>query len=159
MSSRPALLAQTRPWARNGVMITLENLRGEKRAAILQLGEKYGARNIRVVGSVARGDNGPESDIDSLVDLDPGRNLFDLGGLLMDLQDCSAWRSSLSPQTRFAIFANRSSPRPNPFSFMSTQDPLILLGHKRDCCSRMRKLGENQSIVFSPPPNRAQPYY
>jgi hypothetical protein len=68
-------------------MITLEILRREKRAAILQLGEKYGARNIRVFGSVARGDNGPASDVDFLVDLDPGRTLFDLGGLLMDLQD------------------------------------------------------------------------
>ena len=68
-------------------MISLGSLRREKRDAILQLGANYGARNIRVFGSVARGDNGEDSDVDFLVDLDPGRPLFDLGGLLMDLQD------------------------------------------------------------------------
>jgi len=68
-------------------MITLENLRVEKRAAILQLGEKYGARNIRVFGSVARGDNQPGSDVDFLVDFDPGRSLFDLVGFKLDLEE------------------------------------------------------------------------
>ena len=37
-------------------------------------------------GSVARGDARPDSDIDILVDMEPGRSLFDLGGLLSDLQ-------------------------------------------------------------------------
>jgi hypothetical protein len=68
-------------------MITLEILRREKRAAILQLGEKYGARNIRVFGSVARGDNRPGSDVDFLVDFDKGRTLFDLVGFKLDLQE------------------------------------------------------------------------
>jgi len=45
------------------------------------------ASRIRVFGSVARGDATEHNDIDFLVDLDPGRELFDLGGLLMDLQD------------------------------------------------------------------------
>ena len=48
---------------------------------------RHGARNIRVFGSLARGDNCPSSDIDFLVDLDPDRTLMDLGGLLMDLQE------------------------------------------------------------------------
>lgn len=56
-----------------------------KREEILQIAARYGAHNVRVFGSVARGDAGPESDIDFLVDMDPGRSLFDLGGLLMDL--------------------------------------------------------------------------
>ena len=37
-------------------------------------------------GSAARGDLGPDSDLDILVDMEPGRSLFDLGGLLYDLQ-------------------------------------------------------------------------
>ena len=45
---------------------------------------------MRVFGSFARGEAGPESDVDLLVDLDPGRNLFDMGALLMDLQDLLA---------------------------------------------------------------------
>lgn len=59
----------------------------DKRSEIIEIGTKHGARNIRVFGSVARGDHGPGSDIDFLVDLEPGRSLFDLGGLLADLQE------------------------------------------------------------------------
>jgi len=58
----------------------------EKRSDILKISAKYGAHHVRVFGSVARGDATPHSDIDFLVDLDPGRSLFDLGGLLNELQ-------------------------------------------------------------------------
>ena len=67
-------------------MVTLGSL-GEKRAAILQAGEKYGARSIRVFGSVARGENRESSDVDFLVEFDKGRTLFDLIGLRLDLRD------------------------------------------------------------------------
>ncbi len=59
----------------------------EKREDILRIASKRGASNIRVFGSVARGEADSKSDIDLLVDLEPGRSIFDLGGLLMDLQD------------------------------------------------------------------------
>ena len=59
----------------------------EKREDILRVANKRGASNIRVFGSVARGEADSKSDIDLLVDLEPGRSIFDLGGLLMDLQD------------------------------------------------------------------------
>ncbi|MGH3899138.1 MAG: nucleotidyltransferase family protein [Pseudonocardiaceae bacterium] len=58
-----------------------------RREAILQLARRHGAREVRVFGSVARGDAGEGSDIDFLVEMEAGRSLFDLGGLLMDLQD------------------------------------------------------------------------
>ncbi len=67
-------------------MSTLDKLRQEKRAEILRLAEFYGCRNVRVFGSVATGEDRVESDVDFLVDLDEGRNLFDLGGLLADLK-------------------------------------------------------------------------
>ena len=57
-----------------------------KRDRILQLAAAYGARNVRVFGSVARGRADAKSDVDFLVELEPGRSLLDLGGLLMDLQ-------------------------------------------------------------------------
>ena len=57
-----------------------------KREQIIQLAEMHGAYNVRVFGSVARGDAQKKSDIDFLVDMEPGRSLFDLGGLLVDLQ-------------------------------------------------------------------------
>jgi uncharacterized protein len=59
----------------------------EKREAILQIAAEHGARDVRVFGSVARGEADEQSDIDFLVDLEPGRSLLDLGGLLMDLKD------------------------------------------------------------------------
>lgn len=58
-----------------------------KRRQILQIAASRGAHNLRVFGSVARGDAGANSDVDFLVDLEPGRSLLDLGGLLMDLQN------------------------------------------------------------------------
>jgi hypothetical protein len=59
----------------------------EKRDEILSLAARYGASNVRVFGSAARGQAGSESDIDFLVDLEPDRSLFDLGGLLMEMED------------------------------------------------------------------------
>ena len=67
-------------------MATSELLQG-RRGQILAIAAKHGARNVRIFGSVARGDARPDSDIDVLVDLDPGRSLLDMGGLLVDLQD------------------------------------------------------------------------
>jgi predicted nucleotidyltransferase len=66
--------------------MALEKLLKEKREAILCICAKHGARNVRVFGSVARGEADEQSDIDLLVDMEPGRSLLDLGGLLMDLQ-------------------------------------------------------------------------
>ena len=58
-----------------------------KRDEILRIAARYGARNVRVFGSMARGEAGPDSDEDFLLELEPGRSLLDIGGLLMDLQD------------------------------------------------------------------------
>ena len=58
-----------------------------KRDEILRVAAKYGASNVRVFGSVARGEAGPESDVDLLVELEPGRSLLDHVALLQDLED------------------------------------------------------------------------
>jgi hypothetical protein len=58
-----------------------------KREEILHIAAKYGAYNIRIFGSVARGEADVNSDIDFLVEMETGRSLFDLGGLLMELQE------------------------------------------------------------------------
>ncbi len=58
-----------------------------KREDILLLAKQYGAYNVRVFGSVARGDADEQSDIDLLVDMEPGRSLLDLAGLWMDLEE------------------------------------------------------------------------
>lgn len=58
----------------------------EKRAEILRIASRYGACDVRVFGSVARGEDDRESDVDFLVELEDGRSLLDLGGLQMDLE-------------------------------------------------------------------------
>ena len=63
-----------------------ERLLNERRELILEAAARHGARNVRLFGSVARGDADDASDIDLLVDLEPGRSLFDLGGLWSELQ-------------------------------------------------------------------------
>ncbi len=47
----------------------------------------HGARNVRVFGSVVRGDADAASDVDLLVEMEPGRSLLDLVGLWQDLED------------------------------------------------------------------------
>ncbi len=58
-----------------------------KRDEILRIAAKHGASNVRVFGSVARGEAGPESDVDILVDLEKGRSLLDHAALLVDLEE------------------------------------------------------------------------
>lgn len=57
------------------------------RHLILEIAERYGARNVRVFGSWARGEAQPDSDLDLLVDLPSGRTLLDHVGLWQDLQE------------------------------------------------------------------------
>ena len=54
---------------------------------MLLIAARHGARNVRIFGSVARAAAGRDSDVDLLVDLEPGRSLFDLAGFWMELQD------------------------------------------------------------------------
>lgn len=61
---------------------TLKN----KRSEILAIAARYGASNIRVFGSVARGEENPDSDIDFLVEIEPGRSLLDQIALMQDLE-------------------------------------------------------------------------
>jgi uncharacterized protein len=57
----------------------------QRREEILRIARRYGADNVRIFGSVARGEADLENDVDILVDLEPGRSLLDLGGLWSEL--------------------------------------------------------------------------
>jgi len=67
------------------VPIDLEYLRS-RRQEILGYATSHGARDVRVFGSAARGDVGANSDVDLLVEMEPGRSLLDLVGLWQDLE-------------------------------------------------------------------------
>src|SRR5258708_1956149 len=71
----------------NTFVITLDVLRLDKREEILNLAVRHGVRNLRVFGSVARGDATTASDLDLLVDWEAGRSLLDHANLVEDLQD------------------------------------------------------------------------
>ena len=71
----------------NGKMVTLDNLRAERREEILELAKRRGAHSLRVFGSVARGEATENSDLDLLVAWEPGRSLMDHAGLVEDLQE------------------------------------------------------------------------
>jgi len=68
-------------------MVTLETLRAQRREEILRLAERRGAHNVRVFGSVARGEASEGRDLDLLVAWEPGRSLLDHAGLVQDLQE------------------------------------------------------------------------
>ena len=68
-------------------MVTLNALRSFRREEILRLAQRRGARNLRVFGSVARGEANQDSDLDLLVDWEPNRSLLDHAGLVQDLQE------------------------------------------------------------------------
>lgn len=66
--------------------VTLNELRAH-RDEIVKLGERFGIRNIRVFGSVARGEATAESDLDLLVDVDRGHGYIDMAGFALGVED------------------------------------------------------------------------
>ncbi len=68
-------------------MMKLAELVQKRRADILQLSQKYGARNVRVFGSAVRGEDTNQSDLDLLVNFEPERSLLDHVALMQDLEE------------------------------------------------------------------------
>src|ERR1041384_5659001 len=65
----------------------IEEILGEKREEILRIAAKHGVTSIRVFGSVARGEAGPDSDVDFLIEAGPDVTPWFPGGLVADLRD------------------------------------------------------------------------
>ncbi len=66
--------------------MTLRQLIEENRDDIVSIAAKHGARNVRLFGSVARGEDGPDSDIDLLIDAGPTTSSWFPAGLILDLE-------------------------------------------------------------------------
>jgi len=66
-------------------MTSVRELLHQQKKDILRIAKESGARNVRVFGSVVRGEEHPESDVDFLVVMETGRNLFDLIHLEQEL--------------------------------------------------------------------------
>jgi predicted nucleotidyltransferase len=98
-------MAQDRTNPQEQVM-TLDQLLREKRDDIKRIAVRHGADNIRVFGSVARGEAGAESDIDILIDVGPTTSSWFPAGLILDLEDLLGRRieviteEALNPELR-----------------------------------------------------------
>jgi hypothetical protein len=95
-------------------LVSINELRA-RRSEILSLAARYGARNVRVFGSVARGDDRADSDIDLLVEVEPGRSLLDVIGFEQDLSELLGRRvevltdGGISPYLQQQILAEAAS--------------------------------------------------
>lgn len=73
--------------SKSQIVMGIRELLDKQREAILSIAAQHGAYNVRVFGSVARGEARPDSDIDLLVELDSSRSLLDRVALMQDLED------------------------------------------------------------------------
>jgi predicted nucleotidyltransferase len=95
-------------------VVSLDGLRRFRRE-ILEVAARHGARNVRVFGSIARGDDRPGSDVDFLVDVERGRTLLDVIALEQDLEQLLGRNVSvltdggLSPYLQRRILAEASA--------------------------------------------------
>ncbi len=89
----------------------VDELLGKQRQRIFELASQHGARNVRVFGSVARGQASVASDVDLLVDMEEGRSLLDLVGFWQDVEDLLGMKvdvitdGGISPYMRAKIYA------------------------------------------------------
>jgi uncharacterized protein len=90
------------------VKTDLRALVRDHRDEILRIAASHGARNVRLFGSVARGDYDEDSDIDFLIELEPRRSLLDLGALLMDLRELLERRVDVVPDNSIPAYSREA---------------------------------------------------
>lgn len=90
----------------------IDELLKEKREEILRIAAQHGAHNVRIFGSIARGEAGALSDVDFLVEMEEGRSLLDLVGFWQDLEELLECKvdvisdGGISPYLRDRIYAD-----------------------------------------------------
>jgi predicted nucleotidyltransferase len=108
-----AIYKEGEPWPVRGYtrIVTVKERLNDKRAEVLSTAARHGAHNVRMIGSVARGDARPDSDLDLLVELDTGRSLLDHAALMVELEallGCKvdiATEQGLRPRVRDRVLA------------------------------------------------------
>ncbi len=83
----------------------------QRRRAVVACAHRHAASNIRVFGSVARGEDTPDSDIDLVVDLAPGTGLFELGALRRELSEILGAPVDVAPSDSLRVSVRREVER------------------------------------------------
>ena len=78
--------------------VGIQELLKGKREEILRIASKHGARNVRVFGSAARGDAGEDSDVDFLVEFEPGTSLLQHGAMIAELEELLGRGVDVAPE-------------------------------------------------------------
>lgn len=81
-----------------GMQMDMRELLESKRDEILRIARAHGARNVRVFGSVARGEAAETSDIDFLVDFEPGASLLQHGAMIAELEELLGRKVDVAPE-------------------------------------------------------------
>ena len=76
----------------------LRELLEGKREEILRIARAHGARNVRVFGSAARGDADETSDVDFLVEFEPGTSLLQHGAMIAELEELLGRKVDVAPE-------------------------------------------------------------
>jgi uncharacterized protein len=77
------------------LVMTRRQLIQQKIDQVRQIAAQYGASNVRLFGSVARGDDRPDSDVDLVVQFERNRTLLDHGALVMDLEELLGFKGDV----------------------------------------------------------------
>jgi len=78
--------------------VDLRELLQSKRDEILRIARAHGARNVRVFGSAARGDADETSDVDFLVEFEPGTSLLQHGAMIAELEELLGRKVDVAPE-------------------------------------------------------------
>ena len=70
----------------------------QKREEVLKIAAKYGVKNIRVFGSIARGEDDEKSDVDLLINVPDGFTLLDHAGLMLDLEELLGYKVDIASE-------------------------------------------------------------
>jgi predicted nucleotidyltransferase len=81
-----------------GVAVDVRELVQSKREEILRIARAHGARNVRVFGSAARGEADETSDVDFLVEFEPGTSLLQHGAMIAELEELLGRRVDVAPE-------------------------------------------------------------
>jgi len=78
--------------------VSIQELLAGKREEILRIARAHGARNVRVFGSAVRGDADEGSDVDFLVEFEPGTSLLQHGAMIAELEELLGRRVDVAPE-------------------------------------------------------------